>query len=255
MDPYLEVPRAWQDFHNDLAAEIRTALNRDLDPRYVAWLTSYTTYEVLEIARVHSIQPDVSVWQTQPSRGASAAVVAAPAPAPVQSAIPMEVSLRLYRVEIRTVATEQLVTCIEILSPANKRPSHPRYREYDRKRGALLRSSVHLLEIDLLRAGERRPLDPPVPAAPYYVLLSRAERRPTVDVWPIQLWDPLPELPVPLLEPDPDARLDLAAVVKSVYDRGPYGRVIDYQEPPPPPLSEAEAAWLDAFLRQQGVRR
>jgi Protein of unknown function (DUF4058) len=256
MDPYLEAPRNWLDFHNDLAAEIRTALNGGLSPRYVAWLTSYATYEVLEIAEVRSIEPDVSVWERPaPREEASTAVATLAPPAPVPSAIPMEVPLRLYRVEVREVASERLVTVIEILSRANKRPGHRAYRDYDRKRDAILRSPAHLLEIDLLRAGERRPLERPVPVAPYYVLLSRAGCRPAVDVWPIHLWEPLPELPVPLLEPDPDAQLDLAAVVRSVYDRGPYRRVIDYREPPPPPsLSEAEAAWVDAYLRERGLR-
>jgi len=39
-------------------------------------------------------------------------------------------------------------------------------------------------------------------------------------VWPIQLREKLPTLPVPLLEPDPDAPLELAAVVAAVYERG-----------------------------------
>ncbi|WP_322797967.1 DUF4058 family protein [Thermoflexus sp.] len=167
----------------------------------------------------------------------------------------MEVPLRLYSVEIRKADTEQLVTVIEILSPVNKRAGHEAHQEYRRKRRDLLRSSVHRMEIDLLRGGERPPLEDPVPPAPYYVVLSRADRRPTVEVWPILLWDPLPVLPVPLLEPDPDAPLDLGAVVAAVYERGAYGVQIDYrQPPPPPPLSEAEQAWLEAQLRQQGLR-
>jgi hypothetical protein len=254
MDPYLETPRYWLDFHNAVAADIRSALNAALEPRYAAWLTSKTVYETLEIAQVRQIEPDVSVWQPQPPRKGSSAV-ATIAPAPIESAIPMEVPVTLWRVEIRLVANEQLVTVIEILPPSNKRPSHPGYRQYDRKRRALLDSPVHLLEIDLLRGGERRPLQPPVPPAPYYVILSRAARRPVVEVWPIQLWDPLPGLPVPLLAPDPDACLDLAAVVQSAYDGGPYRSIIDYGEPPPPPpLSEAEAGWVDAFLRERGLR-
>lgn len=256
MDPYLEAPRNWHHFHNDLAAEIQSALNGGLDPRYVAWLTTYATYEVLGIAEVRAIEPDVSVWERPaPHAEGGIAVATLAPPAPVQSAIPMEVPHRLYRVEVRDVATERLVTVIEILSRSNKRPGHRAYRDYDRKRDAILNSSAHLLEIDLLREGERRPLEPQVPGAPYYVLLSRAGRRPAVDVWPIQLRDPLPALPVPLLAPDPDARLDLAAVVRSVYDRGPYRRVIDYRQPPPPPaLSETEVAWVDAYLRERGLR-
>lgn len=142
------------------------------------------------------------------------------------------------------------MTAIEILSPANKRSDHDDGLEYRRKRRALLHSSAHLMEIDLLRGGERPPLAEPVPAAPYYVVLSRASLRPRVEVWPIQLADPLPLLPVPLIEPDPDAPLDLKAAVTTVYERGPYRRVINYEEPPPPPpLSAEEATWLEERLK------
>ena len=70
-----------------------------------------------------------------------------------------------------------------------------------------------------------------------------------------QLWEKLPVLPVPLLDPDPDVPLDLGTVVTAVYERGAYARLIDYRLPPPPPtLSEAEAAWLDKYLRAQQMR-
>src|ERR1043166_6446709 len=45
------------------------------------------------------------------------------------------------------------------------------------------------------RRGERPPLADPEPSAPYYVTLSRAHRRPVVEVWSIQLWEKLPVLP------------------------------------------------------------
>ena len=125
----------------------------------------------------------------------------------------MEIPVRLYRVEIRTVGVEELVSVIEILSPVNKRRSHPACAEYRRKRQALLRSSVHLTEVDLLRGGERPPLEERVSQAPYYIMLSRSEHRPEVQVWPVQLGVRLPVVPVPLLEPDPDASLDLNALV------------------------------------------
>jgi hypothetical protein len=111
------------------------------------------------------------------------------------------------------------------------------------------------MEIDLLRGGERPRLTRPVPPAPYYVTLSRVNRRPYVDVWPIQLWEKLPVLPIPLLAPDPDASLDLGAIVAAIYNRGAYTRLIDYHRPPPPPaLSDTEALWLDGHLRTQQVR-
>jgi len=74
-------------------------------------------------------------------------------------------------------------------------------------------------------------------------------------VWPIQLNERLPTVPVPLLEREPDVPLDLAATVASVYERGAYERQIDYREPPPPPpLSDEETKWLDALLREKGLR-
>jgi uncharacterized protein DUF4058 len=119
----------------------------------------------------------------------------------------------------------------------------------------MCRSSAHLMEIDLLRGGERPPLEAPVPEAPHYVLVSRAERRPKVQVWPIQLQDPLPTVSVPVLEPDPDVPLDLQAAVTSAYERGAFTRKIDFQRPPPPPpLSVEEAAWVEAVLRQRRSR-
>lgn len=88
----------------------------------------------------------------------------------------------------------------------------------------------------------------------YCVTLSRANRRPRVEVRPIQLTEKLPAVPVPLLYPDPDAPLDLA-VVATVYQRGACARLIDYrQPPPPPPLSDADAAWLDERLRAAKAR-
>jgi hypothetical protein len=216
MDPYIETPELWSDFHSDLAAEIRAGLNQLIRPRYVARLIPYVT------------------------------------PAPAESRVPLELPLRLLSVEIRTVGSQQLVTAIEILSPVNKRPGHEAQGEYLRKRRDLLRSAAHLVEIDLLRGGERPPLEVPVAPAPYYVLLSRADCRPNVAVWPIQLPESLPVLPVPLLEPDPDVPLDLGAAVASVYERGAYEAQIDYgSPPPPPPLSPAEAEWVDHLLRDR----
>ena len=119
----------------------------------------------------------------------------------------------------------------------------------------LLRSSAHLLEIDLLRGGERPPVQGNIPVAPYYVSLSRVEERPVVEVWPIQLWDQLPVLPVPLRQPDTDTQIDLAVAITTIYEQGGYASLIDYHRPPPAPkLTKEQGIWLDEHLRTQGVR-
>jgi len=251
MDPCLEQPELWSDFHGNLAPEIQARLNPLIQPRYFARLTPYVTYEEVEIGTVRGIRPDLGIWERAPTSGLPGASVATLTPAPVERSVPLEVPLILNRIEIRSVGSQQLVTVIEILSPVNKRPGHEAYHEYRRKRRDLLRTHVNLVEIDFLRAGDRLPLETPVPAAPYYVVLARASRRPKVEVWPIQLTDRLPVVPIPLLEPDQDASIDLAAAFSAIYDRCAYASQIDYTQPPPSPrLSPEEALWLGGLLHR-----
>lgn len=253
MDPYLEEKNIWSNFHYGLAYEIQSQLNHKIQPGYFARAEYRVTYDVIEITTsypvgTHTIYPDVAVWQMA---GAGAAIAPSPliTPAPSESVILEDIPIRLYSVEIRQTETKFLVCAIEILSPVNKRPNHEAYHEYLRKRRDILRSSTHLIEIDLLRKGTRPPLNASVPDAPYYVTLSRANRRPRVEVWPIQLWEALPVLPVPLLEPDPDVPLELGTAVSSVYERGAYHLDINYQEPLPPPLTETEQERVSQLLK------
>lgn len=235
--------------------EIQSQLNWVIQPNDVARLTPRVTYEVVAIARTQSVRPDVGIWRPQPPSSPSSVVTVAIPPAPTTSTIEMEVPLRLVNVEVRRTGTLELVTAIEILLPVNKQPSHDAYHEYQRKRRELLRSAVHLLEVDLLRGGQRPPLAQAVPQAPYYVVLSRAEQRPVVEVWPIRLQQNLPLIPVPLQEPDPDAPLDLSAALAAIYERAGYATLIDYHRPPPPPkLAEADLIWIDDLLREQEIR-
>jgi hypothetical protein len=162
--------------------------------------------------------------------------------------VKLEVAVRLVNVEVREAGTDALVTAIEILSPVNKRAGAER-QKYLRKRRELLRSEVHVVEIDLLRGGQRTPLEITPPPAPYYVTLAHADNRPYVDVWPIPLETRLPVLPIPLHEPDADVPLDLGAIVRSVYDQCGYIARIDYRQPPPPPtLTDEQAAWVETLL-------
>lgn len=250
MDPFIEQPRLWIDFHSRLADEISANLNAQIRPDYFARLTPYTTYEVVERfrSRRHSVWPDVGVMREEatPYYAGDVAVL----DPPVESIAPMDDPLDILSVEILRRGDEQLITAIEILSPVNKNPSHDAYWDYRRKRRELLRSDVHFLEIDLLRAGERTLLEHSAPDTPYCISLSRADDRPYLSVWPIPLNSRLPTIPVPLAGDDPDAILALSAVFASVYERGGYDAQIDYRQPvPPPPLTEDEAVWMETLLR------
>jgi hypothetical protein len=155
-------------------------------------------------------------------------------------------------VEIRDVAGRRLVTYIEVLAPTNKRG--PGREEYAGKRFQILSGDAHLVEIDLLRVGARFPTAQPPPAVPYFVFVSRAERRHEVGVWPIALEQALPTVQIPLLPGDPAVPLDLQQALSVVYDIIGYDELVDYTQPPPGPLSPAESAWVEDRLRHAGRR-
>src|SRR5436190_9078271 len=90
MDPYIEAPDIWSDFHGDMAAETRAELNRVLQPRYVARLTPHGTYEIVEIAERHHIRPDIGIWQPQPPSAERASEAAVTTATPVESAVEMD---------------------------------------------------------------------------------------------------------------------------------------------------------------------
>jgi hypothetical protein len=152
---------------------------------------------------------------------------------------------RRPNLEIRDGATRQPVTVVELLNPSNKRRGEDRGKDLDRRR-AVLRGTAHFVEIDLLRGDSPMPLIDR-PRCDYSVLVSRAERRPEVDFWPIDLRDRLPVVPIPLRSPDGDARVDLKAALDQVYDDAGYAHFI-YQGTPSPPLSPDDAKWAASFL-------
>jgi hypothetical protein len=253
MNPYLEAPHIWRDVHNNLATAIQHQLAPRLRPRYVAILEPYVTYQEILIAQPHGMLPDAGVIEKRERKLREAAALIAPPPLVVETAVEFE--LELFSIEIRTVAEGALVTSIEILSPVNKRRGHEAFEAYQHKRHVLLRSLANLLEIDLLRAGERWALPTELPDAPYFIFLSRAARRSRVEVWPLRLQEPIPIVPVPLRDPDPDVPLDLGKAIREIYDAASYDLRIDYHQPPPPPeLSAADSVWVEQQLAQAGVR-
>lgn len=248
MDPYLEDPDIWEDFHASLAAEVRDQITPHLLPRYYAALTSRITYDEVLVEETRLAKPDVSVLKVseKPLRGGGVAI----APAPVEGAVALEVPVKEQSIEIRETETRKLITAIEILSPVNKRPGHEAFETYRRKRRDLLRTDVHILEIDLLRAGTRPPLATPLPEAPYFVFLSRGNRRPRVEIWPLQMREEIPVVPVPLSHPDPDVPLDLGKAIRTIYDRAGYQVRIDYGKAvPKPQLAPEDLAWVGERLR------
>ena len=154
--------------------------------------------------------------------------------------------------EIRDVESQTLVTAIEMLSPTNKRGDG--LEEFRKKRRELLSGPAHYLEIDLLRKGKRFPISNTLPSVAYFVFLSRADRRPRVDTWPIGLDQPLPLVPVPLLDGDPDVCLDLQLAWNTIYQLFSYDRAVNHSGRPVVPLSLEQQTWADECLRKAGMK-
>lgn len=244
MNPFLEQEGFWHDFHQSFMPLAREILTEQVRPAYVVRLEEHVyIHELTAEERIYLGRPDVSVLHSGLSHDAAAQ---ATLEAPAYGLIPPTVEIeRESFLEIRDRKTRDLITAIELLSPSNKKLG-PDREQYVAKRRQILNSGVHFVEIDLLRGWPRLPLDD-LPDCDYYALVSRAEVRPKVGIWPIRLRDPLPVIPIPLRTPDPDARLDLQAVLQRLYDAAGYADDI-YTGQPQPPLHPADAAWAREIL-------
>jgi len=252
MDPYLE-GEFWQEFHERLANQISMQLMPLLSPKYVALLAKRYVLDRSALGLFglpeRIFYPDVHVVERAPADAMPSSTSATLTPPTVE--VPNAVETPLLSVEIRDVAQRRLVTVIEILSPANKHAEGA--FEYSQRRADLLHTWTSLVEIDLLRGGERIRLAGPMPPASYYVYLTRAASRYATTVWALQLPDRMPTVPVPLLSPDPDVPLDLQGAVDACFALVGYERLLDYAAPPPPPeLDPAERAWIEATVRAAG---
>lgn len=254
MDPYLEDRTIWPGFHHRLADEFADRLNARIGPKYYADVQVQTVFDQVSIGIPRAIYPDVSVFKASPPGPASetATAEAVISPAPVQR-LAVAGQTKLHAVRIYVTETNELVTAVEILSPYNKRGEG--LNEYRRKRSKLLSSPIHLVEIDLLRGGQRpgrEVEEPPLEEADYILLVNRSREddpRRISEIWPAALNEALPVLPIPLTAPDPDAPLDLNASIRSIYDRAGYAWRLTYQQPAPPPKLRPEmAAWLEQHL-------
>ena len=250
MNPYLEHPEVWHDFHERFIPRLADLLDAQVGSGYLVKIDEHIYVQELDDdgQRKFFGKADVSVAETTswPAK-ASGGTATLEAPAQVVPVLVDEV--RECFIEIRDRQNRALVTVIELLSPANKSGSD-RHR-YLLKRNEILKSPAHLVEIDLLRGGQWMPFVE-LPPCDYYVMVSRAAKRPKAGLWPLHLREPLSEIPVPLKPGDADVRLNLQQLVQQLYDAAGYAKYI-YDNDLTPALSDDDASWAAAFL--QGVQR
>ncbi len=254
MDPYLEDPARWPDLHHRLITYISNALQPQVRPRYHARIGE----------RIYILQPPRALY---PDVLLVRRPVREPAPVDVytqttETAATTEdeelqfpivftlppVEHREPFIEIVHAAGEEVVTVIEVLSPANKAAGEGQ-RLYRRKQQEILNSAAHLVEIDLLAEGSYTVALPEdglisLPPHRYLISVNRAPDKYRFELYPIPLQRRLPHIRVPLREPDPDVTVDLQAVFTPCYDDGGYADFVDYRQPPQAMLSPEEAAWM-----------
>ena len=252
MDPYLETESGWGGVHQALIVAIQAELNRVLPEGFRARIDEYVWLQDEPERREQRVKPDAFLPEPI-GNGHGVAVAAKVTTAPtVRGRLPAARRRRSRHVVV-TGDGHRVLTVLEVFSPSNKQPGDDR-EAYLRKRREYL-ASVNLLEIDLLRSGERIPTGHPhPPPCDYMVISSRANEFPQLDVWAFTVRDPLPVLPVPIDNRHPHCPLDLRPCLDRVYDEGRFAVDIDYQSSPELPLRTPDAKWA-ATLFQKPSRK
>jgi hypothetical protein len=266
MNPYLESPANWRNFHQAFISEIYRSLNRLLPPEFAA-----TMDERLYVSWYDkSFLPDVAILVHSPETGepegstGNVAVLTRPEIRPVDE--PLQVSAlvqeeREWFVEIvSTQGNREVIAVIELLSPTNKAADTEGAEEYHRKQRDLLRSDIHLVEIDLLRGG---PHTVAVPLSvlkqkgirwDYLVCLHQGMDGANFRVWSFTVRDPLPHITIPLTDGVAPVSLDLQDVFTRTWDDGPFDRILQYEGQTDPALTPEDTAWVEELLRMAGKR-
>ncbi len=254
MNPFFE--QQWRDAHTMLIAYLRDDLQEQLPSDLVARAEEAAVALGADTGTV-SGRPDVQVREPWVFKETAPAVEnperSVKAANPVRVFVDEEIERWIEVLD----TTGRLVTVLELLSPSNKLESVERDR-YLRKRRAFIQGGVNLVEIDLVRQGT--PLSPAAvrsvlrkATADYAVSVVRATQPSAHEVYPIGFRDRLPAIRVPLRTTDADVVVALQSLINRCHERGRY-HLLNYATELDPPLSPADAAWVDEILRRQGLR-
>lgn len=255
MDPFLERGGIWEEFHTRAIVAIADALGPLVRPDYRVSVEQRAYLTVAESPNPVG-KPDVLITAVPvPRPYLPPAAVAPPATAgvvPIVAELPMPDEVIERFLEVRDVASGDVITVIELLSPSNKSAGEGR-RQYERKRLSVLASQSHLVEIDLLRGGTPLPMRiaSDSTAGDYRIVVSRAWERPRAEVYVFGIRDSIPDVPVPLRYGEAEPAIKLNAVIRAVFDRAGFDLVVDYDSGLRPPPGAEDKAWVDAIIAGQ----
>jgi len=251
MDPYLE--SHWDDLQTRLAAYIADELHAQLADDLLARIE--TAVQGQDVKQVWQGRPDVRVVEVVRLLPGE---ISAPAPAVVSEPVvlkPFDAS-RKNSIIAYYYPGNRIITVIEILSPADKKPG-PGLSAYLEKRAKYIHAQFNLVEIDLIRAGDWTTMVGQFPVdagqrTPYRVTISEAGSSNLLH-HPIALGSKLPTISIPLRSQDALAVLDLQALLDKSYATGRYDR-IDYTQPCDPPLTGTDAEWAQKLISEHSPR-
>ena len=252
MNPYLEQPAFWSSFHTRLMVAIADAVAPQLRPNYYIEVETGTYQDQEELEEILGGIPDAAVLaarsidRLEPLRIESGATLTQKQPRSI--VLPQPTTIKERYLEVREVGTDMVTTVIEVLSPKNKQKGKGR-TVYENKRRRILGSLSNRVEIDLIRAGSPMTMIGEMQPSDYRLIVSRSSQRPQADLYDFDLREPIPSVPLPLRSEDEEPLVELQEIVQGVCDRAGYNERIDYCQPvPPPKLSEADQAWVNALL-------
>lgn len=260
MDPYLEGRGIWPGLHTAMITHMGEALNASLPRNFVARVNERVYVDVPD----REIIPDILIKQ-HPGKSRTGVRSNGPSPSVAIGDEPVVVTLEPLEIRegfIEIIALDdrrKIVTVIELLSPSNKAAGSAGRRAYREKQREVLQSRANLLEIDLLKRGRHTVLAPAERVrarGPFdqLISLSRARRRQLCETWPLTYRQRLATVRVPLVPGIADVGLDLQAAFSRCYDGLAFDRQIDYSKKPPIPLPAEIREWIDALLREKGLR-
>jgi hypothetical protein len=240
MNPYLEHPALWPEIHHGVIGGLMRALNPQITPKYRAAVDKRVYMDTVLVGI-----PDTTVFQkpalSLPSKNLSGQTTAV-ASKPERVTVPMLEEVNEPYLEIREIATQRVITVVELLSPKNKRSGEGR-QQYLAKRQSVLNSQTHFVEIDLLRAGEPMPIEGGR-KSDYQILVSRSQERPAAERYPFNLRDSIPCFCLPLQSGDEEPVIDLQQIILQACEEAAIDLSIDYTQAPSPALDAKDIAWL-----------
>jgi hypothetical protein len=249
MNPWLEDVRLWRDVHTSVITTIRDILAPLLEPRYFIGVETHTYVSASPDSPPGIRYPDITILD----RGGRAVAIAPTAATamPLEIQLPYHESIEEPYLEIRLVPGGDVVTVIELLSHTNKQRGRDR-KSYRKKRRLFLDADVNFVEIDLLRSWRPMPDLERYGPSDYRIFIQRKETPEKAYLYLFNVRDAIPAFLLPLLPDDEEPVVALGDVLQNVYERARYRLILDYSQPPDPPLSAADMAWAMQCLTTNG---